>query len=362
MKKKLIVCFISTIAIVIPIISSLCFHGIGRDKSSLSSDAAKNGEPRSASSLQQNKSRIAIGNSASNNTSPRQENEVLLHRAAQNRLKYIEKLGHLPDNPSSEDWLCAQRTTWWGTPIDPQIFWSNKVMWLDSAAIDAAHVHGRLYPPMPYYDAVVKGYSPSNRVSHLDDITPNDPGPHFVGDGGAEAGFWEKFSASHPRPPARIRQEQAERYRKLLRLRERLAKDNPITYSYRYDNEHLLKMIIPPSNYPIEAFTEEALYLGYIDEKRSEYENRVAMAHGMQPVHAPVGLLVSAELITNALPPELEIRRSSWKYDYVVRLKKEGCAQVYIDAYTKEWGLTNEAEWARAAASVAVPPSTPPSK
>jgi len=62
-------------------------------------------------------------------------------------LRWLEQLGHVPQDADALEWRLAQRTTWWGRPLDPKEFWKNRVVWLDGEATFAANSHGRGYPP-----------------------------------------------------------------------------------------------------------------------------------------------------------------------------------------------------------------------
>ena len=54
------------------------------------------------------------------------------------RLEELEKAGKVPTNASPEDWQLAQKTTWWGKPVDPARFWTNKTRWLGPQAMHDA--------------------------------------------------------------------------------------------------------------------------------------------------------------------------------------------------------------------------------
>lgn len=53
---------------------------------------------------------------------------------------------------------------WWGQPMDPKVFWRDKVVWLDAVAIDAARQRGRRMPPPAFDDSAMSLESYSSLI------------------------------------------------------------------------------------------------------------------------------------------------------------------------------------------------------
>jgi len=97
---------------------------------------------------------------------------------------------------------------------------------------------------------------------------------------------------------------------------------------------------------PVEAATEKALYWEYVRGKRDEYET---MVHTGRTIENDTGLKIlitdlecPIELIRQ--PPsdeELRVTRG-WRIDYLLRLRREGTDESYIEAYKKAWSLSED--------------------
>lgn len=248
----------------------------------------------------------------------------------------FQRLGELPlDANYYFDWPVAQYTTWWGKPLDPKEFWKGRTIWLDGSASRDAHRRGRSYPPMPYEDPKLSGYS--NKDQGGTSGGP-DSGPLITFYSSyRERVFWNNFFKTHPKPPDDIEREQSQvaddfhyNWRDLspedtARLKAS-SRNDPLTF-----------------NYPAEAFTDDALYWNYVLRKRHEYEEEIERDKGLrQASHDDFlkGLDVDAKLITEPLTAEQKKAANAWKVKYLQRLHREKEYETYIDAYLKAWNLS----------------------
>lgn len=259
----------------------------------------------------------ALPHSTGNRTQASGANDSKASQSQKERISYLEELGHLPDGASAADQVLAQFTSWWGRPLDPKTFWSNRVVWLDRSALNQANWSGRRYPPIPDHDYTSEMQSYHSR-RHLAFITPNDPGPHFV-DSQADARYWNDFAKSHPAPPCDFYWLHEMAYRGL----------NVTDY-----------------NFPPESLSTNAVFWGHLEARRNEYQGYTSAGGN----GAMFDFDLPKELIIEPLTPEQEVAMHAWKYDYVARLKREKCNAVYINAYIEQWGLSNASEWERSAA------------
>ena len=128
------------------------------------------------------------------------------HLPVEDRLRWLENLGEVPEYGEIEDYQLAQKTSWWGKPLDPKEFWKNRVVWLDKSADSAARRHGRSFPPIPYDDPSLPRYK-NDPETHPGEGTIEGPNLDFHWTGG-ESAFWNKFTDTHPLPPESIEKEQ----------------------------------------------------------------------------------------------------------------------------------------------------------
>ena len=112
-------------------------------------------------------------NSSPENGSAGAASKILGSMSDEDRLKWLEKNREMPEvgfqnSDAIHNWKLAEQTTWWGKRLDPEVFWSNRVVWNDKSAEDAAQRHGRGYPPMPFDDKTLHNSS-DDWVLVLDD-------------------------------------------------------------------------------------------------------------------------------------------------------------------------------------------------
>jgi hypothetical protein len=258
------------------------------------------------------------------------------------RLAVLERLGQVPENADTRDWWLAQKTSWWGKRLEPQIFWKDRVLWLDSTATHAARRHGRFFPPPPYEDPVF-----ANR-SDVDESTQagvDSPDVSFkLSD--KENAFWDKFSKTHPMPPDSIVDRQQLSANQTLSMRHAFEHEgNPMrttearlsamAAAQRKDLEKL--------GYPPEAFSDEALYWAYILEKRSEYEQDYARGPYTNSDHSRnflTRLFVDEKLVTQPLDSSQMNMAGAWRWVFLQRLRRQKTEESYINAYLEAWSLS----------------------
>ncbi len=231
----------------------------------------------------------------------------------------LERLGQVPEGDNEyHDWELAQTTTWWGKPLEPKKFWKGRVLWNDGSANSDALRHGRLYPPMPYEDTNLPPY-------------PNDEGIHgggsldgpniFYASSSTERAFWDRFDKDSPSDhPDMIEQEQSMAAFQLLR-----------------------------GGFPPAAFTTNALFWAYVQEKRADYQKELDSGgqkheRGFQIFMSNFlsNLLVDSKYVTEPLSPDQIKAANAWKVAYLQRLQREKVDEQYIKAYMQAWKLSEE--------------------
>ena len=235
----------------------------------------------------------------------------------QERLKWLERSGEVPDDAvnGNIDWQLAQRTSWWGKPLDPKVFWKNRVVWLDKDAEMTARRHGRDYPPLPFEDLQFNSHSTNDFASASGGIE----GPNIAYyDNDRESAFWDYFQKTHPKPPEEIK-----------RAQEAVVVDYFSNLSPKL--KETLRNRPVKMNYPQEAFTADALYWAYIRKNRAFYEKYTLL---------PRELAVDSKLITEPLTADQLKAANVWKLAYLQRLRREKTDEQYIQAYLKAWNLT----------------------
>ena len=71
---------------------------------------------------------------------PSKEERLKMQR--NERLALLEGLGYLPYDADWSDYKIAEDTSWWGRRLDPEVFWKDKVIWLDGTAVGEARRRG----------------------------------------------------------------------------------------------------------------------------------------------------------------------------------------------------------------------------
>jgi hypothetical protein len=242
-----------------------------------------------------------------------------------------EKAGQVPEGDRDNgDWQLAQKTTWWGKPLDPKEFWKGRIVWNDRKTVLDAERYGRLYPPMPYEDTNLPPY-PNDDGIHGGGWAP-DSANIFYAYSSKERGFWDRFDRTHPRPPDQIDLEQQQiadglRGRDIAFVRNRPLADN----------------------YPPEAFTTSALFWAYVQDKRAEYQkmlaecggntNNVRFQSSLADLQGDLG--VDPKYLTESLTPDQIQAANAWKVTYLQRLQTQNVDPSYINAYLQAWNLSS---------------------
>lgn len=193
------------------------------------------------------------------------------------RLRWLEDLGQVPVEADTVDWQLAQKTSWWGKPLDPKVFWKGRTAWLDKAAESEARRHGRMFPPMPYDDPSLPHYKDDKDSGHsnLSEIEGPNIGYHGTA---RERAFWSKFVQTQPKPPEELESKQLEVATTILGERFELEHGgNPIrtTPARQAQMDEREKAQAVNVGFPREAFSDEALLMAYVLSARQEYQSLI---------------------------------------------------------------------------------------
>ena len=245
----------------------------------------------------------------------------------------------------------AQGEPWWGKPFDPVSFWEDRPVWMDDEARSLALRRGRHYPPVPPQFA--SGIPQKVLVSDSSTLECRMPRTYYTEE---EARFWNKFAKSHPHPPEEIDRwlqhwsEMRVRAERIgiprLPSGKELKTPGYLNRKEPRDTVEFARSDAASVSLPVEAATEKALYWEYVRGKRDEYET---MVHTGRTIENDTGLKIlitdlecPIELIRQ--PPsdeELRVTRG-WRIDYLLRLRREGTDESYIEAYKKAWSLSED--------------------
>ena len=257
-------------------------------------------------------------------------------------MKLLEQNGEVFKDADMHEYQLAQRTSWWGKPLDPATFWKGRVVWLDADARNAAHRRGREFPPMPYKDPTLPSYRNDDGVD-WSWATPEGPNIHY-GMSSEEGAFWVRFRNSHPKPPDDLEAKQFAVARGLVGERAR-AKQARID-SASLETSARLKVERDRSleaGYPEEAFSASALFWSYVVGERNKYQ---AWLDRGRSTDSPImqrlvgDLPVEASYIVEPLS-EVQLRdANAWKFSYLRRLHQEKADEAYISAYLQAWHLS----------------------
>ena len=255
------------------------------------------------------------------------------------RLRWLEQLGHVPEDADRKDWKLATETSWWGKPLDPQEFWKGKVVWFDEVAKAEAARHGRTYPPIPYDAATLARLNPALMRAYPDEGATSwgQAGPDT--DGGTrgtaitsrESAFWVWFARTYPHPPEDIERTQVQVEEIALRHQGNILE---------HEKQERISW-----GYPPEALSEEALFWGYVVNRRREYKALLDAGNPPDSVQIEVfrrTLLVDPAYVTGSLTEEQVRTADSWKSAYLQRLRREQTTEPYIGAYLRAWNLSSD--------------------
>lgn len=275
---------------------------------------------------------------------PSKEERLKMQR--NERLALLEGLGYLPYDADWSDYKIAEETSWWGRRLDPEVFWKDKVIWLDGTAVGEARRRGRGYPPMPYEDPSVQDRSDEDLPR--DGYELESPNHHLVLSA-RENAFWDKFVKTHPIPPRDIIHWQTDRADRwlddinILSNRPDFAARLGITESSRIRTLETDRRDATPFGYPPECISPEAYRWAHIMKKRKEYAER--LASGWTPAQILQDFLedvyVDPKYITEPLSEEDLRAANAWKVEYLRRLRAEKTNESYINAYMQAWSLSS---------------------
>ena len=259
------------------------------------------------------------------------------------------ELVSLPWTPTKA--LESEHEPWWGQPFDSMSFWKDRPIWLDDEARSLALRRGRHYPPVPPQFA--SGIPQKVLVSDSSTLECRMPRTYYTEE---EARFWNKFAKSHPHPPEEIDRwlqhwsEMRVRAERIgiprLPSGKELKTPGYLNRKEPRDTVEFARSDAASVSLPVEAATEKALYWEYVRGKRDEYET---MVHTGRTIENDTGLKIlitdlecPIELIRQ--PPsdeELRVTRG-WRIDYLLRLRREGTDESYIEAYKNAWSLSED--------------------
>ena len=274
----------------------------------------------------------------------------------------LERAGQVPPGVErgSPDgarlWKQAERTRWWGKPLDPAQFWKGRTIWYDDSAQDAAHRYGRTWPPVPVHITNLTAgfdwwaFSRAEKAGSIWDASLDGGNviPYHYTD--AERGYWMWWLSTKLKPPAYLEALQFEEAKKRAHVLKQSTPPAPVTRALDTRGESVDGRRAQQIGMPAEAMTDEALFWRYVIKKREEYAEWQARAaqftSGGQPVPSGFfniywrGLAVDRSFITNALTAEQIRAASAWKMAYLQRLRREKIDTSYIDAYLRAWNLS----------------------
>ena len=256
------------------------------------------------------------------------------------RLRWLEQNGEVPTDAEIADWQLAQKTSWWGKPLDPEEFWKGKVRWRDHISEAAAKRHGRLWPPMPYPDPSLPSYH--DNTHPVDAGSAEGPDIHYTSSAIGEA-FWTKAATTLPQPPEQVEDEQFQAAQRILERKYLEQHGSPIPLTPRELAEHLeaLKNQALSAGCPKEALSDDALFWAYVMNQRKQYEEFHNSGKTMNEHLLLTDLKVDPKLITEPLTREQLQAANSWKIAYLRRLQQEKVDASYMNAYLHAWNLSS---------------------
>jgi len=261
------------------------------------------------------------------------------------RIKLLEKLGVVPDNPDRSDYFLAEKTSWWGKRLDPQEFWKDKVLWNDKVANFEARRRGRGYPPIPYDDPA---------FAHLSDVDKKADGFHIEGSSPSyvsserEMFFWGHFSKTHPPSPESIQRWLGNEADSWLRIKKKIENDPNYTKRFGITLEGTLARTLNTTNssmFPPESVSPDAYLWDHVIRKRTEYGKIINSEKEEDSLWMRLffnDVYVDHALITEPLTQEQVDAANAWKVKYLNRLRSEQWDESYINAYLQAWDLTEE--------------------
>ncbi len=259
------------------------------------------------------------------------------------RIRLLERHGQVPEDADLSDWQLAQHTSWWGKPIDPDKFWSNRAVWCDSACMSSARRHGRAWPPIP---AVYSNLLGSPVLEMLGQTAGEIEGPGIrYAVSSRESAFWDHFIKSHPKPPEDLSAKQFQVSEEILSRRdfERYRSPSPLPPEEIVRREQKAVREAINLGYPAEAFSDAALFWTYVLNKGDDLKNKAQLRGGpTAATHLFDRVSIDHRLIIEPLSESQLKVANAWKAAYLQRLRREKTDESYINAYLKAWNLSRE--------------------
>ena len=266
------------------------------------------------------------------------------------RIKMLEKLGYVPDDPDWTDYDLAEQTSWWGKKLDPKTFWEGRAVWNDKGAQFEAQRRGRYYPPMPYDDVSLSNRDDNDMKTDRDEYALREWQPDFkLSD--REQTFWVQFWKTNPHTPEDIQRWLNDVANSWMKNKYYLENDPEMVKLLRIKPKELTQDIASALRdtknlgYPYECISPEAYLWEHVMQKRIEYEKLIA--EGIKETSVSFKILfnnvyVDHALITEPLTQEQSDAANAWKVQYLNRLRSEQWDESYINAYLQAWNLTEE--------------------
>ena len=260
-----------------------------------------------------------------------------LSTQAVNTVLKLEREGRAPKWADPAVLRLAMRCTWWGRPLEPREFWSDKPMWQGMTVADDAHRQGRLHPPIPF-DGLPRGAGGGARETlSRGDLDSEQAVMLYSAE---EAAFWSRWGRILPEHPDDIARAQVRHlWHRARSYEEALGLDGVAV-----KGADRVEIPLPRTYgaYPAEAFSPDAVMGAIVAKRRSEYRrlqsqgitDDVGIKRLMQ-----AGFALPMELVEHDPTADEKARYDAWKYDYLDRLRREGWSEVNIDAYASYWTL-----------------------
>ena len=276
--------------------------------------------------------------------------KIIAHREFNKRLnerftlEELEKLGHLPNEPWPDEERLAEKTTWWGKPINPAVFWRDRPVWKDRDVSWAANSRGRQCPPIPFDDPDMSKF-PTNDTQNKGSAGVEGYTPAYV-ENLRERNFWAKWYYMLPQPPYLIENAQFSQAEIMMSAenRSRIPLDQQrgrgITARDVDEYWQTVGGKAKSDGCPPEAFERRAIYATFVLNQYGKQENT-------RPASIEQWRGIVPDEYLNASKVQLIEMHKEWQRAYVERLGKElpkhpqlaPFADRYIKAYKEAWGL-----------------------
>ena len=256
----------------------------------------------------------------------------------------LERLGQLPVSPWTVEQQLAEKTSWWGKPLDSGTFWRNRPIWITQDVRWAANSRGRQCPPIPFDDPDLLFLS-TNDIRGKGAAGIEGYTPAYVSSV-REHNYWAKWDRLLPRPPDAIVSEQIRAARSILFSEQQSRKPpdqqrgRPISAKDVNDRWNRIGRSAQADGFPPEAYQRKALYVA-----------AVLNMYATQGTSASNSLNQWRDIVPDeyldATEPTLRELDKEWKRAYLDRLKNglphhpqlAPFMDGYIKAYLESWRL-----------------------